>query len=199
MLNFSKGVCHIAGSPLLGATGSAGEPWTRLGDTLIESSLARQVILIPAAVSGSRIRQWQAGGDLNAVLQETLDDLMPHFHITHVLWHQGESDFLGGTSQPEYTEHFRSMVDSLRRRGVQAPIFISVASRCGPEPSWTPDNPVALAQRALPDPALGILAGIDTDRLLAASDRSDGCHLSASGQEKVSAAWLETLTRHRRH
>lgn len=193
VLNFSRGKCHVAGSPLLGATGSLGEPWTRLGDNLVVSARARHVILVPAAVSGSRMRQWQAGGELNGMLQATLDDLRPHYRITHVLWHQGESDFLGGTSQADYTRQFLSMVDSLRRRGVDAPVFVSVASRCGPDPAWTPANPVAAAQRALVDPARGILSGIDTDRLLAETDRADGCHLSASGQEKVSSSWLDRL------
>src|SRR5262249_21721009 len=78
-------------------------------------------------------------------------------------------------------------------QGVDAPVFVSVASRCAPD--WMPDNPVALAQRALPSPDKGILPGVDADALITEADRYDGCHFAASGQEKFASAWADLLRR----
>lgn len=194
VLNFIGGKCYVAASPLLGATGSDGEPWTALGDGLIASGAAEQVILIPVAVSGSRIHQWREGAELNGLLQATLSNLQSRYRVTHVLWHQGESDFLAGTSERDYEDDFRSFVQSLRMRGVTAPVLVSIASRCGISPTWSVDNPIANAQRRLAEPnGKRIYLGVDTDTLLKQSDRIDDCHFSASGQDKVTRAWLELL------
>ena len=63
-----NGRCYRAASPLLGADDQKGEPWTLLGNKLVQSGFYRTVILIPAAVGGSSVRRWAKGGDLNAML-----------------------------------------------------------------------------------------------------------------------------------
>jgi hypothetical protein len=73
-------------------------------------------------------------------------------------------------------------------------MFVSVATKCLPlRQDWQRDNPIADAQRSLPDAAQGVFAGIDTDALLGPEDREGGCHLSASGQEKFAAAWMPII------
>jgi hypothetical protein len=39
---------------------------------------------------------------------------------------------------------FRSPVDVLAENGVDAPLYISISTKCGP---WTANNPIAVAQR----------------------------------------------------
>ena len=73
------------------------------------------------------------------------------------------------------------MLGRLRAQGMAAPVFISVTTRC--YPNWIADNPVALAQRSLPDPARGLHPGPDSDALLPAAELRDGaCHHNAQGQ-----------------
>lgn len=195
VLNHFAGRCYIAASPLLGTTGAKGESWTLLGNKLIAAGFADRVVLIPAGIGATSIRRWQRGGDLNGMLLSVLDGVRPRYRITHVLWHQGESDFVEQTSRNDYVAMFASLVESLRQRGVDAPVFPSVATRCPNGPVWFPDNPTAEAQRALPDRARKIFPGVNTDTLLGPADRDAGCHFTATGQEKFAQAWLGVLRR----
>jgi hypothetical protein len=56
-------------------------------------------------------------------------DLTTDYRVTHVLWHQGESDFALKTDPARYREDFLSFANTLRANGVDAPIFVSTATR----------------------------------------------------------------------
>ncbi len=191
ILNFVAGHCFVADSPLLGSNGFAGEYWTPLGDQLIDSGAFDRVILAPVAVGGSRVAQWASGGDLNATMKPLVTDLVSRYRVTHVLWHQGESDFVLGTDADAYRRDFLSFAASLRAEGVDAPIYVSKATRCFP--GWKVPNPVRTAQQELVDTKSGLKSGVDTDLLLDAQDRYDGCHFSESGEMKAAKAWAELL------
>ena len=84
------------------------------------------------------------------------------------------------------------MVASIRSQGVNAPIYISIASRC-----WerSGDPGIQNAQRALVQLKQGILAGPNTD-ILGLEYRYDGCHFSGRGLDAVADLWLDALTKH---
>lgn len=196
--------CFIAASPLLGATDTKGEYWTLLGNHLIASGQNDNVILAPLAYSGSEVARWAAGGDLNPVLVDTMKQLQDSgYRITSVLWVQGEADLVLGTTAVDYQARFLSMVDTLRQHGVEAPVYISIASKCL-EPSnggfkeHIPDNAIVRAQLALSKSGHGIREGVNTDALLDGDDRYDDCHIGGSGAEKVARAWLNLLSTDRR-
>jgi hypothetical protein len=86
---------------------------------------------------------------------------------------------------------FMSLVDSLRSKGVDAPIFPSVATKCFS--GWHRQNAVSTAQISLADKGNKIFAGVDTDSLITDGDRYDGCHFAASGQEKFAEAWFQII------
>ena len=191
--------CFIAASPLLGSTDTKGEYWTLLGNELIESGQNDSVILAPLAYSGSEVARWASGGDLNPVLVETMKQLQDSgYRVTNVLWVQGEKDLVMGTTAEAYQEQFMSMVDTLRQHGVEAPVYISIASKCL-EPSnggfkeHIPDNPIVRAQLSLSKSGHGIREGVNSDALLDGDDRYDDCHIGGTGAEKVSQAWLNLL------
>lgn len=192
-VNFFGGKCFVAASPLLGATGFGGESWTLLANKLLAAGLADRVILIPAAIGATPIGRWQEGGDLNRMLLAVIGEANSRYRITHVVWHQGESDFIAQTSKDEYRRMFASLADSMRREGVAAPIFPSVATKCGVDPGWTPGNPVAMAQGSLLSRERKILPGVNTDAILGPADRYDDCHFSGTGQEKFANALVEVL------
>ncbi len=195
VVNYFGGKCFIAASPLLGASDKRGESWTLLGNKLVSSGFADRVILIPTGIGGTPIKRWTGNGNLNGMLLSVLDEVKPRYRITHVLWHQGESDFDIATTKEDYSRMFFSLVDSIRRKGVDAPIYPSVASKCGIEPTWTPDNPVATAQRSLDNKGKEIFRGVDTDSGLDGLDRYDDCHFSQTGQEQFANAWVEVSPR----
>ena len=188
----------MARSPLIGNSGHWGEPWTPLGDTLIEGGYFESVIFVPTAIGGSSIARWSAGGDLNLMLQRVLFDVVPRLTITHVLWQQGETDFQLGTTAQAWQNGFADLVATLRHAQVNAPIFVAIASRCEKTGiNWKPSNPITSAQRAVVDEARGIRTGVDADTLLVNEDRYDDCHLSASGIEKLVQGWANAITRAR--
>jgi hypothetical protein len=193
VVNFFDGKCYPAASPLLGATGINGESWTLLADKLIDAGVYSEVVLITTGVGGTPIARWQAGGDLNEMLLRVVNSAKSHYKITHVLWHQGERDLREETSSSDYASRFSSMVDSLRDQDVSAPVFVSVASKCGQVDSWDDRDPVTEAQKKLPDPSKGIYGGPNTNALIQPADRYDDCHFSKSGQQKFASAWLEIL------
>jgi hypothetical protein len=203
IVNFFDGRCYVARSPLLGADGPWGEYWTEVANRLVSLRAYDRVILIASAISSSSINEWRenpTGDDdsprpspvfisrpLNAMLMAVISDVQRRYVVTHVLWHQGESD----TDMPavDYRRGFLSLLSSLRSHGVLAPIFVSVTStRRGENP------PVVEAQRQLPDQKLGIFAGVDTDALVEPDERNETGHFGPKAEEKVIQAWISILS-----
>jgi hypothetical protein len=191
VLNFMGGRCYVAASPLLGSNGFAGEYWTVMADELIDSGAFDHVILAPVAVGGSNIAQWAKGGALNTSMIPLVQDLVTHYRVTAVLWHQGESDFTLKTDAVRYKQQFRSFADTLRDNAIDAPVFVSTATRC--LPGWSEPNAIQSAQRELVSGQSGFKAGVDTDNLLTAEDRYDDCHMADSGEVKTAKAWAALL------
>jgi hypothetical protein len=200
IVNFFDGRCYVAGSPLLGSDGNNGEYWTQLGNFLLDRGSFDEVILTPVAISGSEVSRWARGGDLNGTMIDTVSQLQQRgYVVTHVLWVQGEIDYVKGTNEKDYRDSFVSLVKSLRSRGVAAPVYIAVATKClGVSNAGTrfhsPDNPVARAQLALPDQRANLMSGVNSDALLGDLDRYDDCHFSSTGEQKVARAWTDLLS-----
>jgi hypothetical protein len=193
VLNFMSGRCYAAASPLLGSNGFAGEPWTLMADELIDARAFDRVILAPVAVGGS-VAQWAKGGALNTSMIPLIQDLVTHYRVTHVLWHQGESDFALKTDPVRYKEQFLSFADTLRANAVDAKVFVSTATRC--LPGWSAPNAIQAVQQELAADEPRFEAGVDTDKLLSAEDRYDDCHMANSGEAKTASAWAALLAQY---
>lgn len=195
-VNYFGGRCYAAASPLLGSTGEKGEFITLLADRMLAAELYERVVVIASSIGGSSVSRWEQDGDLNDMLAGVLAEAGRSYRITQVIWHQGEEDAARSTSAKIYARQFRSLMNTLVRYGVDAPVFLAVTTRCGFEPGWRADNPVAVSQRGLVDGSR-IVLGVDADELLGEGDRrADGCHLSESGQRKVADAYFEAIRRH---
>jgi hypothetical protein len=195
VLNFLGGRCYVAASPLLGSSGFAGEYWTVMADELIDAGAFDRVILAPVAVGASNIGQWAKGGALNTSMIPLVQDLTTRYRVTHVLWHQGESDFALRTDPARYKEQFLSFADTLRANAIDAPVFVSTATRC--LTGWLEANGIRKAQQELAAGGPGFKPGVDTDKLLSAQDRYDDCHMADSGEVKSARAWAALLTQNR--
>jgi len=194
VINYFNNKCYIASSPLLGASSEHGEFITPLADMLIKSKKYKTVVIVASGIGGTSINRWQFGGDLNAMLSKTIGQLSNSYKITHVIWQQGESDYLEHTSTASYINSFDSIVNTLLLKNVDAPIFISISTKCGP--NWVEDNPISLAQKKLVDNKK-IFIGVNTDILLDAIDRTpDECHLMGAGQIKISASYANAILKH---
>lgn len=197
VVGFFGGRCTVARSSLLGASGEWGEAWTPLANKLIASGAYDQVVLVPAAIGGSSAELWTRGGRLHPVLAEAIAEARAsHYTFTHVLWHQGETDYFAQTSSAKYRSELADIFDSMREGGVDAPIFIAVATRCNAiAPQWTRDNQIAHVQRTYRESDPSVHLGVDSDMLLSGTDRFDNCHLGPDGVEKIVASWTRILNR----
>ncbi len=72
VLDYFAGNCHVAASPLLGATGDRGEFLTLLADRLVDDGLCDTVIIVSSGIGGSPVSRWQRGGDLSLMLMTTV-------------------------------------------------------------------------------------------------------------------------------
>ncbi len=193
VFNVFNGRLFRAEDPLLGSTGEGGSVWTRLGDELIERKLYDEVVFVPMAVGDSEIARWRPGGDLHRGLIQRIREARSTMGLTftHILWDQGVRDALRKTSKAAYQEAFRTMLDSIRKEGVTAPIYVSVATRCGKE---KPNRTIQGAQTELVSSMTGIYEGPNTDTL-GLEYRFDGCHFTEEGLRRAALLWLEVLTR----
>lgn len=190
VFNFFRGRYERARDPLPGANGNGGSVWTRLGDKLIATKLYDRVVFVPASIGATEIAQWAPGGILHKdLLRNVREARQARLVFTHLLWHQGESDAVLGTSAEDYQRRFLDMLEAIRALGVDAPAFVAIATRCGQYP---PNETIRAAQIGLADPKLGIFLGPDTDQL-GPEYRYDGCHFSDLGLEAHAEMWLQVI------
>jgi hypothetical protein len=216
--NFLDGKCYRAADPLLGATGTSGSIWSRLGDRLVDANAGLRVVLIPVAVGGTSINRWSQGGDLNERLRLALSGAQEAgLVITHVFWEQGQSDartapawskrrskkFVmyreSADQAPWYTmrrdvyrTHFESIRETIRGTGLSPTFFVATSSMCSNDGS--PE--IRAAQEEIIGEKEDVRPGPNYD-LIHRSNRAlfpDDCHLSREGLEAMAAAWFESLT-----
>jgi hypothetical protein len=189
--NFYDGKCYVAADPLLGATGTGGSVWSRLGDMLIEQGMYDNVLFVPVGVGGTPIRRWTTNGDLQRRIFEAYGPLKKKgFKITHMLWHQGEADRVEKTKKDDYEKMFMAMLDDIRKHGIDAPIYVAVATMCGSAPE---SFEIQQAQRELVNTSLKIYPGAFSDEIKSIEDRHDACHFSSAGMLKHANMWLNAI------
>ena len=185
VVNYFNGKCYLAASPLLGATGEDGEFVTPLADKLIQLGRFQSVVIIASGIGGTPITRWQRDGDLNEMLLRVIQQGKNEYKITQVIWHQGEEDYIKKTSTKNYIKMFNSLLETLRENDVNAPIYLSITTKCGGNSFWDGNNPTAIAQWQLIDNK-NIFLGVNTDILVSDHDRrTDGCHFAETGQLKT--------------
>lgn len=192
--NYYKGKLYTAKDPLFGATREKGSVWCRLGDMLIDKGLYTKVIFIPIAVGGSEIACWTSG-DCFKKLQQTLNMLdSQHIQLTHIFWHQGETDNLKNTTEATYKEQLAIILQTLRKTQ-SADLHVSIASY-HPGSTTKPlgvDTVIQKAQQSFINEKKGVLQGPDTDVLIHAIHRYDGVHFSDFGMDAFAQLWLKAI------
>jgi hypothetical protein len=189
--NFFDGKCYVAADPLLGATGNGGSVWSRLGDMLVDEGMYDKVLFVPIGVGGTPIVRWTVNGDLHRRIIETIFQLnKKKIRITHMMWHQGEADRVMGTKKDDYKRMFMAMLQDIRKHGVDAPIYVAVATLCGSAPEGLE---IQQAQRELVNTDIKIYPGAFSDEIQSILDRHDACHFSNAGMQKHAHLWLMAI------
>ena len=186
---FYEGSFLPAHDPLPGASGGGGSVWTRFGPRAIAAGLCDELVMLNVAHGDTAVADWGPGGRMHSRLSSAIRKAQETGIVfTHVIWHQGERDTLMGTSKAAYATRLDAVIDWLRGRNIDAPIYVCGTSlragRTGPG--------IRAAQAAAVDPAAGVFSGPDTD-LLGADLRQDGTQLNAAGQDAFAEMLCDTL------
>lgn len=195
VLNYYDAKLYHAKDPLLGATGPGGSVWTHLGDLLIDSGLYKKVIFVPIAIGNTDIECWSSGMCFQK-LERTLKQLDSlHVKLTHIFWHQGESDNLENTSKQKYKASLKIILQTIRNYHQQADLYVSIASYHNgaiTKPLGV-DTTIREAQKEFIAENKGVVYGPDSDTLIYAIHRHDGVHFSDFGMKAFAQLWLNAI------
>lgn len=171
--------------PIPGGTGAQGSVWTRFAPLARDRLGWDDLTLTVLAKGGSTVAEWaEPGGRGYEALSASLPALQAMARpVTHVIYHQGESDGMRGTGKADYMARFRA----LHARVSQAlPGAVWILCRASYRMGETSPEIIA-AQTELAQSLPGCHAGPDTD----AFDRGyrhDDTHFAARGFDAFAEA-----------
>lgn len=191
-INIYDGGTYAAVDPLLGCESfsfftTPGNAFLRLADKLISGGMFDRVILVPIGIGGSTVGLWDTLPFGERLLVAFRRVAALGLTVTAVLWQQGESDNVGGTTQANYQLSLSSVIARPRALGFNAPWFIARSS-------WwlgTTSAAVRAAQGAMPN-GVDIFAGPDTDTI-GSSGREDNVHWNGPGANTLGDLWFTSL------
>ena len=196
VLNWYDGKCFKAQSPLLGASGINGEWISKTAQNLVDKGIYQKIVVISLGIGASQVASWAKEGIFNQRLIEQLKALSADYIITDIIWHQGETDLGVGVGQDQYFNSFRSLKKTINAQGIDAPLFISIASYCNG--SDYPNN-ITSAQNQLASELNGVFLGVNTDKIVSSSMRFDDCHFNKQGQEAAAQELALIISKHHRN
>ncbi|MDE0707793.1 MAG: hypothetical protein OSB33_02475 [Candidatus Poseidoniales archaeon] len=173
--------------PQPAATGNSGSPWPVLGD-LLANRYDVPIGFLSVGYGGTQVDRWvPAENDLFPRITEALDAVQPS-GARAILWHQGESN-AGGTTTENYAEMMAAVVlGSRAHTGVEIPWFLA---RVGFVPNGDPVKMswVVGGQDAVIDVDPLTFAGPHTDDLNGTDWRYDTIHFNEAGLREHAARW----------
>ncbi|SEB09243.1 sialate O-acetylesterase [Pedobacter hartonius] len=193
--NYYKGDLYRAEEPLLGPDGSGCSVWSRIADMLIDSGLCNKVIIVPIGVGSTSIQRWTEG-DCRKKLDKTLDELVKdRIQLTHILWDQGETDNVDGTSKAVYKARLNQLIKVIRDKGFKAPFYSSITSYFPYNNNYPLGiNPhITGAQKEVINERADVLAGPNTDSLNLAYYRQNLVHFTEKGLDEFAHSWFEKI------
>ena len=191
-----KNKCYLIEDPNLGTQNGTGDiqtfggsVWTILGDKIIEENLADNVYFINIAYGGSSVSSWNEGGTNYSYLNSTLEMLKDmNISLTHVFWHQGETDAMIGTTEEQYYDRFINIRNNIREYS-EAPIFVAKATYCNNSINLS----IVEAQTMLSSVNEDIFPGPNTDLINNDFRRPDKCHFNYYGGVLHANGWINSI------
>lgn len=186
-LNIYDGAVYASKDGLLGCSGPAGNFAGRLADKLINAGLFSKVVLVPVAIDGTTVAQWNTSANFGNRITVAIRRLAARgLTTTAALWGQGESDH--GTAQADYQAAFVSVVTNSRSSGYAGPWFIAKQTWF----SGAVDATIQAAQVAVVNHPSGIWAGPNADSL-DGTNRYDNTHFNDTGADAYAGLWQTAL------
>ena len=170
-----------------------GSIWPPLGD-LLAAEYSVPIGFMNVAVGGTSSEQWQPAGELFPRLVQAGKSTG---RFRAVLWQQGESDVINGTSREQYVHNIQTIRTAAVRAWGFEPVWLCAKSTHHPTVYDKPEDEQRIRD-AIDDLSAmpGFGAGPDTDLLRGENRGGLGSrrHFSGLGQRRAAAMWGELLT-----
>ncbi|MBY5630423.1 sialate O-acetylesterase [Rhizobium leguminosarum] len=185
-LNIWDGKLYRAKDPLLGVNGGGpgfrGTWLLRMADKLITDGHYDRVIIVPMAVGNTRVGQWSDPGlepylfnRINTVGLRMRDTVLP---CTAIMWGQGESDGIAGTSQAAYAASLNKVIAEFNRTFPGCPMLVAQEAYY-----YGNTSPAVLAAQASVVNNTTVFAGENVESI-GPSGRYDNTHLNETGADQ---------------
>ncbi len=191
--NFENGLWRHGDDPQPGATGGGGSPWALLGDLLVKGYDV-PVGFLCVGVGSTGVRFWSPSGKGYVKLEKALQLAGAH-GCRAVLWHQGESDSISGTSAENYARMLSETITRSRTdAGWDVPWGVALAS-FHPSSQATPERQalVLAGQRETIARVKGVFQGPETDSFHSQGWLGDTVHFNAQGLAAHAQGWADAL------
>jgi len=190
--NVETGRWQACADPQPGADGGGGSPWPAMGDLLAQRRDV-PIGIISTGVGATSVAQWQPDG-LYGRIRSALKFVGKN-GARAILWHQGESDNVSGTTAEGYARLLANIIkQSWVDAGREVPWGVALAAW---HPAGRPGKQAAViaGQRAVIQNVRGVFAGPDTDEMQAkgAFYRCDGVHFNERGLREHGRRWAEAI------
>jgi hypothetical protein len=192
--NFQNGLWQHGDDPQPGASGGGGSPWALLGDHLVKKYDA-PVGFICLGVGSTPVSYWTPTGKGYPRLKQALQLAGMH-GCRAVLWHQGESDSIAGTSAENYAKMLGEAITQSRKdAGWDVPWGVALAS-FHPAKEATAERQAAVVegQRKVIATVAGVFQGPETDTFHTRGLLKDSVHFNAQGLAAHAQGWADALT-----
>ncbi|MCX6971875.1 MAG: hypothetical protein NTV93_17205 [Verrucomicrobia bacterium] len=193
--NFQTGLWQHGDDPQPVAGGKGGSPWALMGD-LLAKRYDVPVGFICVGVGSTSVGQWTPPtGACYPKLKQALQLAGTH-GCRAVLWHQGESDSIAGTSAENYAKMLGEVIAQSRKdAGWDVPWGVALAS-FHPAPEATPERQAAVVagQQKVIATVSGVFQGPETDSFHTRGFLADSVHFNAQGLAAHAQGWADALT-----
>ena len=194
--HFGNGLWRHGDDPQPGASGKGGSAWALLGD-LLAKKYDVPVGFICVGVGGTPVSFWTPRGRGYAQLKRALQIAGPQ-GCRAVLWHQGESDSMAGTTAGNYAQMLGSAIAQSRKdAGWDVPWGVALAS-FHPAPAATPARQAAVieGQKKVITMVPNVFKGAETDSFHTRGWLADTVHFNAKGLAAHAQGWADALEKH---
>lgn len=192
-LNLNTRAWQAANDPQPYATGGGGSAWPDFG-SLLAVRTETPVAVVAVGVGSTAVSQWlPVGGSYYPRLALAISELKAYGGFRAVLWHQGESDSLAGTTAENYAASLNAVIAQSRAdAGFAAPWGVALAS-------WHPSSGPAAEARVIEGQwrvitnTAGAFKGAETDSFHTRGWLADSVHFNDEGLRDHGRQWADAV------
>lgn len=209
-LNAFDGKLYPAVDPLVGTSQvpvggvpEVGNPVLRVADAIITNAYFQKVYIVPLAVLGTAVADWQSGSETPLLSASVLrvkgkGIACGTTNVTCVvMWGQGETDNTNGTSQSAYTNSLNAVISNMTSYGFVGHWYVAKQTYNGAVSAAIQNAQVAVVNSST------VFAGPNADSLVgnvcgslanaACRNATDGVHWTDNGSFSYAALWVTAL------